>query len=219
MKSVLYARSRAVRSASTRSLQPRFALTTLSLFLFAFNGLHAEWKKKPAVQISFPNYALPREMKSLRSLEFRNSQAVFFDEKGVPDFRAALHDGKYERRDKIGGESVAFSWLTILGNDSTDPNTAIAYYTWVTSAGSASDFGVVQLLHLEDGRLKVIQQILFNTRGSEKAGAFFNARSEVLTVRALNEWEHCCPTGLDVVGFRLKGGLLKRVSYEKAALE
>jgi hypothetical protein len=96
---------------------------------------------------------------------------------------------------------------------------AIAYYIWAMWAGSSSDYGVVQLLHIEDGHLKIVQQILFNSRGSEKAGAFCNAGSNALTIRGVNDWENCCPTGLDVVKFRLKEGVLKQVYYGTAALE
>lgn len=194
-------------------------LSILALPLFLGIDAHAQWKTKPAVQISFPNYSYPKTPTSLRGLDLRNSQVIFFGENAAPDLRADLYDGTYEKGDKTGGESVAFSWLTTLDNSSTGPDYAVAYYTWVTWAGSTSDFGVVQLLQLQDGRLKVIQQILFNTRGSGKAGASFSAKSRILTVRGLNEWEHCCPTGLDMLGFHLKDGLLKRVSYQKVPLE
>lgn len=120
---------------------------------------------------------------------------------------------------KVGGDSLEFKWTKFIGNDSAEPDYVIAYYVWVTWAGSSSDYGVIHLIHLENGRLKVLQQMLFNMRGSEKAGASFNGKSGVLTVRGLNEWEHCCPTGLDVVKFRLKRGVLKRLYFGKAALE
>lgn len=168
MTSVLYSRGRTAHFSQTRSLQARFVLSALSLSLFAVNDVHAQWRTKPAVQISFPNYSYSRALTSLRALELGNSLVVFFDNKGAPDFRAALHAGTYEKRDKSGGESAKFSWLTTLGNDSMDPDFAIAYYSWVTSAASANDFGVIQLLDLEDGRLKVVQQILFNTRAARK---------------------------------------------------
>lgn len=190
-----------------------------SLFVFGRRDICAQEKKEPTIQISLPNYTHPKTVASLRQFDLRNGEAIIFGDNGVPDFRAHLRQGAYEKRDKSGGDSLEFKWTKFIGNDAAEPDYVIAYYVWVTWAGSSSDYGVIHLLHLENGRPKVLQQILFNMRGSEKAGASFNGKSGVLTVRGLNEWDHCCPTGLDVVKFRLKERVLKRVYFGKAALE
>jgi hypothetical protein len=188
-------------------------------FLFVCPDVCAQRKKPPTIEISFPNYSYPKTVTSLRLLDVKNGEVIIFSDKGMPDFHAHLRLGAYEKLHKIGGDSLKFEWMKCIGNNLTEPDYAVAYYIWTMWAGSSSAYGVVQLLHVEDDHLRVLQQILFNLRGSEKAGAFFNAKSNTLTVRGLNDWEHCCPTGLDVVWFQLKDGVLKPVHYGKAPLE
>jgi len=156
---------------------------------------------------------------SLRQLDSKNSEVIIFDKKGSPDYRADLRHGSFEKLHKVGGDSLSFAWMKYLGDSSAEPDYAVTYHIWAMWAGSSSGFGVVQLLHIEDGHLKVVQQILFNLRGSEKAGAFFNTKSNALTIRGVNDWEHCCPTGLDVVQFQLKDSVLKQVHYGNAPLK
>jgi len=189
------------------------------LFPFVHGDACAREKKPPTIEVSFPNYSYPKTVTSLRRLDVKNDEVIVFGDKGMSDFHAHLRGGAYEKLHKIGGDSLEFEWMKYMGSDSAEPDCAVAYYIWSMWAGSSSAYGVVQLLHIEDGHLKVVQQILFNLRGSEKAGAFLNAKLNALTIRGVNDWEHCCPTGLDVVKFRLKEGVLKQVYYGMATLE
>jgi len=202
-----------------RKLQACAAFCLILLSLFAHPDARAQQKTSPALEVCFPNYSYPNPIPSLHQLDFKNTGVIFFGEKGVPDFHARLRRGSFEQLHKIGGDSVSFAWMKFLGDRSAEPDYAVAYYIWAMWAGSSSGFGVVQLLHIDDGHPKVVQQILFNLRGSEKAGAFFNAKSNTLTIRGVDDWEHCCPTGLDVVKFQLSDGVLKQVHYGKAPLK
>jgi len=176
------------------------------LSLSAHPDARAQQKTSPTLEVCFPNYSYPNPVTSLRQLDSKSSEVIIFDEKGSPDYRAHLRHGSFEKLHKIGGDGVSFGWVKYLGNSSLEPEYAVTYHIWTTWAGSSSAYGVVQLLHIEDGRLRVVQQILFNLRGSKKAGALFNARSNGLTICGVNDWEHCCPAGLDVVQFQLKDG-------------
>jgi hypothetical protein len=202
----------------SRKLQACAAFCLILLSFLAHPDARAQENTPSTLEVSFPNYSYPNPLASLHQLDLKNTEVIFFGEKGVQDFHAHLHRGSYEKLHKIGGDSVEFEWMKYMETASTEPDYAVAYYVWSMWAGSSSAFGVVQLLHIEDGRLKVVQQILFNLRGSESAGAFYNAKSKVLTIRGVNDWEHCCPTGLDVVKFQLKDGALKQVHYGKAPL-
>lgn len=206
------------QSRRVRRLQACSVSCLLLFALYVLPDARAQLKTSPAVEVCFPNYLYPNPVTSLSQLDLKNTEVIFFGEKGVRDFRAHLHRGAYEKLHKIGGDSVEFVWMKYMGTASMEQDYAVAYYIWSEWAGSSSAFGVVQLLHIEDSHLKVVQQILFNLRGSETAGAFFNAKSNSLTIRGVNDWEHCCPTGLDVVKFQLNDGLLKKVHYGKAPL-
>lgn len=204
-----------------RGLAVRSTSAALLCFLLYFPVLPtcAQVKVPKTIAITFPKFSYTYPARSLSELDLKNSEVIMFGEKGRPDFRGRLRRGAYEEsgRDRI--ESVRFGWLTLIATDSADQGYAVAYYTWVASAGSTTDLGVVHLLHIDDAHLKVVQQIVFNTRGSKRAGAFFNTRSGVLTIRGLNEWEHCCPSGLDVVQFQLRDGSLAPIHYFKAPLK
>jgi hypothetical protein len=198
---------------------PCSALCLFVLCTLAQGDLHSQEREKPAIKVSFPNYTFERPLTSLSQLDPKNDDGIVFGDKDMPEFRAHLRHGIYERRTKIGGDWLKFRWVKGVQDDSATSNYAVAYYVWDTWAGSSSDVGVVQLLHAEESGVKVLQQILFNLRGSQKAFASFDAKSNSLTIRGVNAWEHCCPTGLDVVEFRLKEGFLKPVHYGNAPLE
>jgi hypothetical protein len=209
----------ACRPSSGR-LNKLHACTVFCLLLLSVHAdARTQQKTSPTIEVCFPNYSYPNPVASLGQLNVKNSEVIIFGKKGRPDYHAHLRHGSFEEHDKIGGDSLSFEWVKYLGESSAEPNYAVTYHIWAMWAVSSSGFGVVQLLHTEDGHLKVVQQILFNLRGSEKAGAFFNAKSNALTIRGVNDWEHCCPTGLDVVQFQLKDGTLKQIHYGKAPLK
>jgi hypothetical protein len=180
--------------------------------------VRAKERTNPVIEESYPNYSYSKEATSLRGLDLKNGDFVFFDLRGRADVRGRLRRGEYQKHEEVGGTRVNFEWLKPIGSESKESGFAIVYCTWVAWAASTSDFGVIQLLHIDAGHVAVVQQILFDLRGNEKAGANLDAGG-ALTVRGLNDLEHCCPTGLDIFTFRLKNGMLRWVSYRKAGLE
>jgi hypothetical protein len=188
--------------------------------LLAPSGTWGQKKTSATVDIYFPNYSYPDAVASLSALNPKNTELVIFGENGTTDIRAPLRNGTYEKRHKEGGgDAVEFEWMKPIGSDPGNANFSVAYYTWVTRAGSSSDYGVVQLLQVVDGHVKVVQQILFNLRGSKAAGAFFDAKSNSLKIRGVHGWEHCCPTELDVLRFHFENDLFKQVSYRTVPFE
>jgi hypothetical protein len=107
----------------------------------------------------------------------------------------------------------------VLQRGPSEPEIAVAQFDLVETAGSSSDYGVVQVFRLKEDHLTVVQQILFNTRGNAKVGAAIDARSSTLTIRGVHGWEHCCPTELDVLRFRIDDGLFKLAGHGRVALE
>jgi hypothetical protein len=206
------------RAEGSRVRAGIFVSALLVSLLAAFPSI-AQLKTHPAVEVLQPNYSFQKTLVSLREFDPKNNEVVFFGGKGSRDFHVHLRNGNYEKHYRVGGDNVGLEWIKYIGSDGSAPDYAVAYYTWIAWVASSSDFGVVQLMRIEGGRLHVDQQILFNLRGSEKAGAYFNAKSNTLTIRGVNEWEHCCPTGLDVVRFQLKDGVLKQIHYGTAPLE
>lgn len=194
------------------SFPVRFIFFLVLFSFFVIPDAHPQKKSQPTIEVAFPNYSYPRTLTSLRQLDLKNSDAFIFGDGDTPDLRAHLHRGTYEKLHEIGGDRLDFWWVKYIGNGSAQADYAVVYYVWLVWAGSSSPSGVVQLLRIEDNHLKVEQQIFFNVR-SEKAGAFFNSKSNVLTIRGVNGWEHCCPTRLDVAQFQLKDGVLKQMSH------
>jgi hypothetical protein len=177
-------------------------------------------KQAATTEISFPNYMYPYALASPNRLNLKNGDLVIFHGNRASYLRAHLHNGAYRKLYAgAGGDEVELDWVRFIRNDSGQANYAFAYYTWVSWAGSSSDSGIVQLLQLVDGHVKVTQQILFNVRGSEKAGADFDTKSNTLKIRGVHGWEHCCPTELDFIRFHFDDGLFKQVSHRKVPYE
>jgi hypothetical protein len=220
MSPQFFFRGAAVYCSISRPLRNSPAGFMFALLLFSVSmslDARAQKKLQPTIEISSPNYSYPGVVTSFRQLDLKNRETIAFGNDGKPDLRAHLHRGFYEKTHEIGGENIDFMWVKYLGNGSEDAEYAVVYYIWNMWAGSSSPFGLVQLLRIEDSHLKVEQQFLFDVRHA-KADAVFNDKSNILTIRALKAWNHCCPIQLDVVQFQLKEGVLKQISYRKVPL-
>jgi hypothetical protein len=155
----------------------------------------------------------------MRQLDLKNSDVIIFNGKGEPELKARLRAGKYEGPLAVGSDWLRLNWLKILEGESEEPTSAIAEFDRVVTAGSASDYGIVQVFHLDDDHLKVVQQFLFNTRGTSKAGSSYDAKTNVLAIRGVHRWEHCCPTQLDIVEFHFEGRVFKQTAYHRGSLQ
>jgi hypothetical protein len=192
----------------------------LMLSLLAPSLMWCQEKASSTVDIYFPNYSYTEAVPSFSEPNMKNAELIIFGENGAMDIRARLRKGLYERHNKEGGGgTVEFEWVKPVRINLVNTNFVVAYYTWVAWMGSSSDIGVVQLLQLVDGHVKVAQQILFNLRGSKTAGAFFDVKSSSLKIRGVHGWEHCCPTELDLMRFHFEDGLLKQVSHRMVPFE
>jgi hypothetical protein len=173
----------------------------------------------PTIEIFSPHHLYPTSLTSIRNLDLRNADVIVFNANGGPWLKAHLRGGKYEIHYRVGSDRLRLNWLKVLNGDSGETETAVAEFDWVATGASASDYAVVQVFQMHDGHLNVVQQILFSTRGSDKAGASLSSKSNVLTIRGVHGWEHCCPTQLDVVTFRFDGSAFKQVAYHMAPLQ
>ncbi len=215
---LLYLRRGAARCApsryDSRSAGLFFLLLLAFSLLFPSVALAQRRNGQPTLKICYPGYTYPDTVPSLHDVNLRNGRlALFFDDcKGYDVVR--LKNGKYERPYKDGyWEYIELRWVKPLESQTEESQFAIANIGWASGAGSTNDEDFVQLLELREGRLKVVQQFFFNVRGSRKAGAFFNPKTNLLTIKAINCWEHACGTQLDVVQFKLDSGLLKQMRY------
>jgi len=171
----------------------------------------------PTIEVSYPNYLLPGSFASFRNMNLEESDAVILGEKGRIALKAHLHKGRYEVQRKDSSDWLRLNWVKFPKSESAEPENGVAYFDWVSTGASASDFGVVQVLQVNDGRIEIVQQIFFNTRGSRKAVAVLDPETNALTITGVHGWE-CCKDQLDVVRFRFEGGRFKRISYRTIPL-
>jgi hypothetical protein len=179
----------------------------------------AQEKSAPTVEICYPQFSYSQSFASLRQIDLKNFDVMTFDENGKPDLKAHLRAGKYEARSEGTRYWLGLKWFKVPHKEPNEPETAVAQFDLVVTSGSASDYGVVQVFRLDDGHLKVVQQILFNTRGNAKVGAMLDAKSNTLTIRGVHGWDHCCPTQLDIVRHRLESDVFNRVANHREPLQ
>jgi len=173
----------------------------------------------PTLEISFPNHLYEKSGPSPREMDWKESELIIFNRNGASNVHAQLHDGIYEVRREVGGDWVRFNWVRFIPGRQDGEEIALVCLDWVATMASADDYGVIQVFHMKDGRRKVVEQILFNTRGRTQPAASFDSRTATLTVEAVHGWEHCCPTKLDVVELRLEEGLFKQSGYRQTPLQ
>lgn len=172
--------------------------------------------QQPTVEVTAPQHVYRMRIGSLRGVDFRNFHFHIFNEHGNSILTAKLRNGKYESvwtlRD--GSNWLRPDWLRFMGEQS---EFAIVSLSWVSTGGSASDFGVVQVFSLRSQHPVVVQQILFNTRGCN-ASSEFSSLYRVLTIKGVHGWEHCCPTTADVMQFRWTDGSFRMKSQHSVPL-
>jgi hypothetical protein len=168
------------------------------------------------VDVVTPGHVYVATTTSLKDLDFRNFQFHIFDRHGASELTAKLRKGIYESKWTVqnGANWLRLDWVQFLGEE---PEFAIVSLSWVTTGGSASDFGVVQVLTLREKHPVVVQQIFFNTRGCG-ASSDLNKRLLLLTIKGVHGWEHCCPKTLDVIEFGWADGSFQRRSYRSTPL-
>jgi len=198
---------------------PVKALLLLAAVATSLGLLPTTEDTKPTIEVLYPNHSFAWASPPVRELDLKESEVIIFGERGRMWVKGRLHRGLYEVSHKVGGEWLRLNRLKFPTAESGKPESGVAYFDWVSTGASASDYGVLQVLQIRDGHLYVAQQIEFNTRGSSKAGATFSPETNVLTIQGVHGWEHCCATELDVVRFRFEGGVFKQAGYHKTPLQ
>ena len=168
------------------------------------------------MKVVTPDHVYATTTESLRRLDFHNLQFRIFDEHGKSMLAARLRNGKYESKwtPENGSNWLRLDWVRFVDEES---HFAIASLSWVTTGGSSSDFGVVQVFTLREGHPVVVQQILFNTRGCGASSAL-TTHPLLLTVKGVHGWEHCCPKTIDVIKLNWAGGSFQRRSHRSVSL-
>jgi hypothetical protein len=171
---------------------------------------------EPTVEVVTPDHVYATTTESLRRLDFHNLQFRIFDEHGKSMLAARLRNGKYESKwtPENGSNWLRLDWVRVVDEES---QFVIASLSWVTTGGSASDFGIVEVFTLREGHPVVVQQILFNTRGCGASSAL-TTHPLLLTIKGVHGWEHCCPKTLDVIKFNWTGGSFQRRSHRSVSL-
>ena len=153
---------------------------------------------------------------SLRHLDFRNLHFHIFDEHGKSVLFVNQRNGKSESKwtAQNGSDWLRLDWVRFFGEES---EFAVTSLSWVTTGGSASDYGLVQVFTLRDRHPIVIQQLLFNMRGCGTSSRL-SIHPLLLTIKGVHGWEHCCPKSLDVMTFNWVNGSFHRKAYRSMPL-
>jgi len=140
--------------------------------------------------VTFPKYEYKQTMGSIRELDLRNLHLKIFDERGDVELSAALANGLYDwiRRTDAEKQCGSSEWVSLVGAHYFDfrggePQHALGSFYWVSTGGSSTDYGIVQVYDLKSNRLEVAQQILYFAKGPGTA-ATFDITSGTLTIRA-----------------------------------
>jgi hypothetical protein len=145
----------------------------------------------------------------LRKIDFRNFELVLFDYHGKNPHQIPLRNGEYEKKelpDAVGGQSVSMGKTQYIDALNGEPQYALLDIGDVRWAGSSTNTGILQLVHLEDGHLTVVQQISYDLQ-APGTGVKFNPRTGILLItgRSDDHSAHCCPENVDVVAFKWTG--------------
>jgi hypothetical protein len=156
-----------------------------------------------SISVVEPNYRYSRAVSHLDKSVVCNLQLIYFESGGKAADRLQLKGCHGEREGRLEHSDVD---VTFYYSQSATPPLAIAGFRWESIAGSSSHEDSVQVLTLRAGHIHVLQQISFEVHhGGERAGATFDPKTRVLTVRAVRadpEKGRCCPAVLDVVTYR-----------------
>lgn len=190
-------------------LIPAIAVLVLAALLFATEQESAD---HPTVEISYPRFEFPDKGCDGSIQHFRNTPSYFWQGNSVSE-SVDLRNGSFERRETGKYESVNLSW--VQQPTAEDQRFVIVAYRWMWAVGSSSQSDVIQVLECDNGRFMLLQQIV-NDAHSEQAGAKYEARAGILTVRSVRygSGAHCCPEKLDVVTFKWAGKSFQRILWK-----
>jgi hypothetical protein len=161
--------------------------------------------------VVFPRYTYPQSVREIAEVDFRNLAVPFFK----PDrkccyYSAKLANGYSFVRRPTESDEVVLLQVNYFDFHPPDPPShagparfAAAVYGWMSSGGSASGYGAVNVFEVINNRLILLQQIDFIAQ-TPGTGAFFDPSTRTLRIIASHYGDdpHCCPSHQDIVEFR-----------------
>ena len=146
----------------------------------------------------------PGTHSSIRKVNFRNLRFFDFDKDGKAVAVFRLRSGHYERNQPFDHESMELDSVHYLGESS-----ALVILFWSAVGGSSSQGRIAQVFNLSGGRLRVVQEISWDTHF--QAGGpteSFEPGTNTLVIHSAHYIPgdaHCCVSAMDVVTFRWDG--------------
>jgi hypothetical protein len=160
--------------------------------------------------VVFPRHTYPQPVREISEVDFRNLGVSFFERDGKCCYYSAeLANGySFVRRPTESDEVVLLQVNYFDFRPSAPPSHARAarfaavVYGWVSSGGSASGYGAVNIFEAINNRLILLQQIEFIAQ-TPGTGAFFDPSTRILRIVASHYGDdpHCCPSRQDIVEF------------------
>jgi hypothetical protein len=162
------------------------------------------------------NHLYTSEYERIDAVDFRNLAVHIYDDRGKPERKLNLKNGRYESRDNQGFETVKLDAIHYVPGEDPTRQYAVVLYTWFYGGGSSNTDGVAQVFELIDHRLTIKQQLQWDEHfDTGKPYASFNVKSATLIVRTahyLPSDAHCCVSALDVITLRWNGSRFVRKS-------
>ena len=164
---------------------------------------------RPSIDVLNLNYRYRRAFSTLQAVDHSNFDYNLFSNTGERLLLAEVRNGKYDSRPSqpYGSDWVRLEWVQFVGSY------AVVALSWVSTSGSSSDYGVVQVFALRHEHPVVVQQLMFNARGCGSRSTF-DVAARKLTIKGVHGWEHCCPTTLDTVTYSWTGSSFTQQTVE-----
>ena len=149
-------------------------------------------------------FSCPRSYSSIRKVNFRNLRFFDFDKDGKAVAMFRLRSGHYERNQPFDHESMDLDSVHYLSESS-----ALVIFSWSAAGDSSSQGRIAQVFNLSGGRLRVVQEIFWDTHF--QAGGLtesFEPGTNTLVIHSAHYIPgdaHCCVSAMDVVTFRWDG--------------
>jgi hypothetical protein len=152
-------------------------------------------------------YSFPGTFSSIRKVDFRNLRFPSSD----PILGSfSLKNGHYKHDARDDHQSLDLDSIHYLG-ESTAPSgdSALVLLSWFEAGGSSSQEGVARVFTLSGSRLRVVQEIGWDTHfRAGRPTESFDPATNTLVIRSAHYIPgdaHCCVSAMDVVTFRWDG--------------
>jgi hypothetical protein len=146
---------------------------------------------------------------SIRNTNFRHFKFLRFDKAGKPSGGYSLKSGHDRQNDGRGYSSTDLDSIHYLPASSVPGESALVLLSWFAAFDSSSSGRIAEVFTLSGGRLRVVQEINWDTHF--QAGMpteSFDASTNTLVIRSVHYIPgdaHCCVSAMDVVSFQWDG--------------